>query len=146
MRRCALLLYLLLSGAALAAPDARELAAQAKSLVERREAAQAFSLLEPHEQRLAGEVDFDYWLGVAAFESGRLDRAVIAFERVLVRRPDFDSARLELARTYLRMGALDVAGQEFDRLLARAPKVVTQTNVHRELRCDFKVVLVESSV
>jgi outer membrane protein len=111
----------LASGAALAAPDARELAAQARSLVETREAAQAFTLLEPHEQRFAGDVDFDYWLGVAAFESDHLDRAVIAFERVLVRKPDFDSARLELARTYLRMGALDVAAQEFDRLLARAP-------------------------
>ena len=118
---CAIVLWFCLSGAALAAPDTRELAARAKSLVERREAAQAFALLEPHEQRFAGDPDYDYWLGVAAFESGNLDRAVIAFERVLVRRPDFDSARLELARTYLRMGALDVASQEFERLLARAP-------------------------
>jgi tetratricopeptide (TPR) repeat protein len=112
---------LLLSTAVAAADDARALAARAKSLVDAREAPQAFALLEPYEGRLAGDVDFDYWLGVAAFESGHLDRAVIAFERVLVRRPDFDSARLELARTYLRMGALDVAAQEFDRLLARAP-------------------------
>ena len=117
----ALAVTLLLSTAASGADDARALAARAKSLVESREASQAFALLEPHEARLAGDVDFDYWLGVAAFESDRLDRAVIAFERVLVRRPDFDSARLELARTYLRMGALDVAGQEFGRLLARAP-------------------------
>jgi tetratricopeptide (TPR) repeat protein len=116
-----LALSLLLSTAVAAADDARTLAARAKSLVEARAGSQAFALLEPHEARLAGDVEFDYWLGVAAFESDHLDRAVIAFERVLVRRPDFDSARLELARTYLRMGALDVAGQEFDRLLARAP-------------------------
>jgi Tfp pilus assembly protein PilF len=46
---------------------------------------------------------------------------VIALERVLVRNPDFDSARLELGRAYLRMGSLDLAAQEFTRLLARAP-------------------------
>jgi hypothetical protein len=40
---------------------------------------------------------------------------------VLVRNPDFDSARLELGRAYLRMGSLDLAAQEFTRLLARAP-------------------------
>ena len=103
-----------------ASEDPRGLAAQARALVERGDATQAFGLLDPYEDRLGGDVDFDYWLGVAALESDRLDRAVIAFERVLVRRPDFDSARLELARTYLRMGALDVAAQEFQRLLARA--------------------------
>src|SRR5258708_1314225 len=104
-----------------AAEDSRSLAQEAKALVERHEAAQAFRLLEPYEDKLGGDVEFDYWFGVAALESDRLDRAVIAFERVLVRRPDFDSARLELARTYLRMGALDVAAQEFQRLAARAP-------------------------
>ena len=104
-----------------ATEDARGLAAQARSLVERKDAPQAYRLLEPHEARFSGDVDFDYWFGVAALESDHLDRAVIAFERVLVRNPAFDSARLELARTYLRMGALDVASQEFDRLAARNP-------------------------
>jgi tetratricopeptide (TPR) repeat protein len=104
-----------------AAENARSLAQQARTLVEQRDAARAYSLLEPFEPRFAGDVDFDYWFGVAAVESDHLDRAVIAFERVLVRNPAFDSARLELARAYLRMGALDVAAQEFDRLAARNP-------------------------
>jgi tetratricopeptide (TPR) repeat protein len=102
------------------AQDARDLAAQAKALVEAKNPERAFALLERHEERLGGDVEFDYWLGVAALETTRLDRAVIAFERVLVRDPLFDSARLELARTYLRMGALDLAAQEFDRLAPRA--------------------------
>ncbi len=109
------------AGAALAAEDARSLASQAKALVEAKDPARAFALLAAHEERLGGDVEFDYWLGVAALETSRLDRAVVAFERVLVRDPLFDSARLELARTYLRMGALDLAAQEFERLLARAP-------------------------
>ena len=103
------------------AQDARELAAQARALVEGKDPQKAFALLERHEERLGGDIEFDYWLGVAALETSRLDRAVIAFERVLVRDPLFDSARLELARTYMRMGAIELAAQEFERLLPRAP-------------------------
>jgi len=112
---------ILFSSVSAAADDARALAAQAKTLVEAKNAPAAFGLLAPQEERLGGDIEFDYWLGVAAFETNRLDRAVIAFERVLVRDPLFDSARLELARTYLRMGALDLAAQEFERLLMRSP-------------------------
>ena len=121
LRSILLVLVVALSGTALGADDARSLAAEAKALVEAKQGARAFALLAPHEERLNGDLEFDYWLGVAALESNRLDRAVIAFERVLVRDPLFDSARLELARTYLRMGALDLAAQEFERLQARSP-------------------------
>jgi tetratricopeptide (TPR) repeat protein len=121
LRWVLLLLVVAFSVPSLGADDAKTLAAQAKSLIETKEAGRAYALLEPHEDRLGGDVEFDYWLGVAAFETNHLDRAVIAFERVLVRDPLFDSARLELARTYLRMGALDLAAQEFERLQARSP-------------------------
>jgi tetratricopeptide (TPR) repeat protein len=103
------------------AQEARELTTQARALVDGKDPQGAFALLERHEERLGGDIEFDYWLGVAALETSRLDRAVIAFERVLVRDPLFDSARLELGRTYLRMGAIDLAAQEFERLLPRAP-------------------------
>jgi outer membrane protein len=93
--------------------------AEAKKLVEQKKAAEAFQKLAALEAKRAGETAFDYWLGVAAFESGRLERAAIAFERALVVDPDFDSARMELGRTYLRMGSLDLAEQEFRRLLPR---------------------------
>ena len=89
-------------------------------MVARKNADAAFKLLSPLENTRAGDADFDYWLGVSAFESNRLERAVIAFERTLLTNPDFDSARLELGRTYLRMGSLDLAEQEFKRLEPRA--------------------------
>src|SRR4051794_18807745 len=67
------------SGATAAADDARALAAQGKALVEAKDPARAFGLLAPHEEQLGGDIEFDYWLGVAALETSRLDRAVIAF-------------------------------------------------------------------
>ena len=102
-------------------PQSAEPIAKAKSLIENKQADTAFRLLAPLEDQRAGDRNFDYWLGVAALESDRLERAALAFERLLVKYPDFDSARLELARTYLRMGSVDLAAQEFTRLLTRAP-------------------------
>ncbi|MCW5592471.1 MAG: tetratricopeptide repeat protein [Burkholderiales bacterium] len=95
--------------------------ARARALVESKDAAGAYSLLAPLAGARAGEVEFDYWLGVAALETGRIEIAALAFERALDRNPDFDSARLELGRTYLRMGSLDLAELEFRRLLERSP-------------------------
>jgi tetratricopeptide (TPR) repeat protein len=94
--------------------------ARARELIDRKDPQAAWALLAPLAAARAGEADFDYWLGVAALETDRLEQAAFALERVLDRQPEFDSARLELARVYLRMGSLDLAEQEFDRLVPRA--------------------------
>lgn len=93
----------------------------ARELLRRGQPAQAYGLLEPLERTRAGEVDFDYLLGVAAYDSGRHDRAIVAFERALIASPGFFSARFDLARAYFALGADDFAQQEFNRLLAANP-------------------------
>ena len=93
----------------------------ARELVKQGDAQRAFALLEPLERTRAGDVDFDYLLGVAAYDSGRYDRAVIAFERALIASPGFFSARFDLARAYFALGADDLAEQEFRRLLNQNP-------------------------
>ncbi len=93
----------------------------ARELVKLDKAEQAWALLEPLEASRAGNVDFDYLLGVAAYDTGRFDRAVVAFERALVASPGFFSARFDLARSYYALGADDLAKQEFTRLLQLNP-------------------------
>ena len=93
----------------------------ARELLRRGQPAQAYGLLEPLERTRAGEVDFDYLLGVAAYDSGRHDRAIVAFERALIASPGFFSARFDLARAYFALGADDLAQQEFNRLLQANP-------------------------
>lgn len=105
---------------ACAAANADDLA-DARELLRRGQASQAYHLLEPLERARAGEVDFDYLLGVAAFDSGRHERAVVAFERALIASPGFFSARFDLARAYFALGADDLAEQEFNRLLQANP-------------------------
>lgn len=122
-RACAAaaLAFALFATAGPASAQATDPVASARALIERKDAAAAYALLAPLAGARAGEVEFDYWLGVAALETGRLETAALAFERALDRNPDFDSARLELGRTYLRMGSLDLAELEFRRLLGRSP-------------------------
>src|SRR5688572_19780250 len=87
---------------------------QAKRLMNEGKAAEAFKLLAPLEPQRAGEIDFDYTLGIAALDSGHPDRATIAFERVLATNPDFVGARVDLGRAYFAMGSDDLARAEFE--------------------------------
>lgn len=105
----------------LPAPAAAGELDEARELVKQGRAAEAFQRLEPLEAARAGELDFDYMLGVAALDAGRFDRAVIAFERVLAESPTFKSARFDLGRAYFALGADDLARQEFERLLQAGP-------------------------
>lgn len=73
----------------------------------------AFQLLLPHEPRRAGEVAFDYLLGIAALDAGDPQRAVFALERVLAIDPGYLEARAEIARAYFVLGERQNAQREF---------------------------------
>jgi len=87
---------------------------RADRLFKEGKAAEAFAILEPLESANAGDVQFDYLLGIAALDAGKPDRASIAFERVLAMDPDFAGARLDLGRAYFAMGSDDLAKEEFE--------------------------------
>ena len=91
---------------------------QATALMRGGKPADAYNLLEPKEADYSGEIAFDYLLGMAALDSGKPDRATIAFERVLATNPNFAGARLDLARAYFAMGSDDLAKKEFETVLA----------------------------
>ncbi len=101
--------------------QAQDVLSQAKKLMEEGKAEQAFNVLAPLEPQRAGETDFDYTLGIAALDSGRPDRATIAFERVLALNPNFAGARIDLARAYYAMGSDDLAKSEFETVLKLKP-------------------------
>lgn len=99
---------------ALAGPAyADQLLDDARRLLGSKDAKGALALLSPHETRRAGEVDFDYLLGVAAIDAGDPQRAVFALERVLAVQPDFHVARAEIARAYFALGERANAQREF---------------------------------
>lgn len=106
---------------------------RAKALVQQGNARQAFDALAQLQDRLAGQPDFDYLLGIAALDSGRLEDAVIAFERVLAVVPAHAGAQMDLARTYYAAGSYDLAEAAFVKLQAANPPAAAQAAISRYL-------------
>lgn len=94
-------------GQALAEVD--DLVRQARAMLEKGQAKQAFDLLEPQEAKRAGDPDFDTTLGIAANDSEQHTRAVFALERVLTVQPENSRARAELGRALFAVGDLQAS-------------------------------------
>jgi outer membrane protein len=94
---------------------------QAVALIRAGKAAEALQLLEPQEDASAGNLEFDYLLGLAALEAGRADKATIALERALIVNPNHAGARLDLARAYFALGDNVRARNEFNIALSQDP-------------------------
>lgn len=93
----------------------------ADALIKGGKPAEAYALLEPVEFERAGEVRFDYLIGIAALDSGKPDKATLAFERVLSVDPNFAGARLDMARAFYQLGDLPRAKAEFDVVMGQNP-------------------------
>ena len=94
---------------------------EAESLLAAGGAQQAYSLLQPLESAHAGDVLFDYLLGVAALDSGRTSQAILSLERAATAAPQFSGARMELARAHFEAGELATARPLFATLLNENP-------------------------
>ena len=86
---------------------------RARGLIQANQGRAAYELLAPLEQQRAGDVEYDYLLGLAAIDAEQFTRAVFALERVLAMRPEHPQARAEIARAYFLMGENKAARQEF---------------------------------
>lgn len=95
--------------------------AQARRLIDAKQAKAAYELLAPLEAQNAGNPDFDYLFGIAAIDAGERTRGIFALERVLAVRPDHPQARAEIARAYFLIGELKVARQEFEAVKSASP-------------------------
>ena len=104
---------------AIATMSAGRAIAQADNALERarqfmasKNAESAYALLAPLEPARAGQPEFDYLLGIAALDSGRISQAIFALERVLAVQPDNALARAEIGRAYLAAGETETARAE----------------------------------
>lgn len=93
----------------------------------------AYKLLEPFEFGRSGEVRFDYLIGIAALDSGKPDKATLAFERVLAEDPNYAGARLEMARAYYQLGDIQRAKIEFETVLDQNPSAAARGTIQMYL-------------
>lgn len=107
--------------------------ARARALLDQGKAAEAYEILAPLEATLAGDVNYDYILGIAALDSDRPDKATLALERVLAVNPDFAGARLDFARAYFALGNYPRAKTEFEIVLKLNPPPTARVTVENYL-------------
>ncbi len=114
-----LTLFLGLSTVASAAAD--DLVQQAQEKLQAGDAEQAYELLVAEEAEYAGNIAFDYWLGMAGVRAGEYGRASFALERVIAEQPNHAAARLELAAAYVALNQTEPAAQQLDQLETMDP-------------------------
>ena len=105
----------------------------AEALMKAGKATEAYNLLEPLEFERAGEVRFDYLIGIAALDSGKPDKATLAFERVLAVDPEYAGARLDMARAYYKLGDMQRAKTEFETVLDQNPSAAARVTIRKYL-------------
>ena len=115
---------------ALANPEVIE---NARRLLNQGNPKQAYVELIKHEAELAGNIDYDYLLGVASLDSGKIDDAIVAFERVLAINPNHAGAQMDLARTYFMAGSYDLAEAAFKQLADSNPPAIAKQTINRYL-------------
>jgi tetratricopeptide (TPR) repeat protein len=78
---------------------------------------QAYAMLYAYLAERAADPDFNYALGLAAIDSGRVAESILAFQRVLAVQPENAEARAELAKAYALSGDIDTARVQFNTVL-----------------------------
>lgn len=106
---------------------------QAEALIAQGKSEEAYALLEPLEPEQAGNVQYDYLLGVSAVNSGKASRAVFALERVQALDPGYRDARLWLAIAYYQSGDLERAKSGFEFVVAQGGNDETKAKAEHYL-------------
>lgn len=89
-------------------------------LLDSQEFERAYALAVEQQEDWEGDPDFDYVFGIASRNTGHLNQAIFAFERVLQSRPFSKNARLGLAISYFELGNWDAAHRELTVLSTQA--------------------------
>ena len=115
--------------AATLATDLKAQMAETQALLRSGQPIAAYELLMKMEYEGAGDVEFDYLLGVAALEAGKPDKATLALERVLASDPSYAGARIDMGRAFMLLGDGVRANEEFTAILAMNPPASVRQRV-----------------
>jgi tetratricopeptide (TPR) repeat protein len=96
---------------------------KAKAYLQQKNPKAAFELLLPLQSQRAGEIEYDYLLGISALDAGDAQQAIFALERVLAVNPNYLQARAEIARAYFVLGERDLARREFEAVKERGGEI-----------------------
>lgn len=107
---------------------------QLNALADQRDFASAYTLGQKLMGEYGGVENFDFLYGWSAVETGHAEEAVFALERVLLRNPQHQRARLELARAYFQLDDLNAAKQAFATVQESNPPPNVQQRIKQFLQ------------
>lgn len=105
----------------------------ASGLIKSGKTKEAYALLSPYQSEFAGDPEFDYLLGIASLDSGRINEAIFALERVLAVNPNHLQARAEIARAYLAAGEISASREEFETVQKQNPPKEVSASIQKYL-------------
>lgn len=76
-----------------------------------------------------GNLDLNFYLGRAAFETGNYEMAVMAYERILIAAPREQRVKLEIARSFYKLGDYAIARKYCNEVLAGDPPPTVRDNI-----------------
>jgi hypothetical protein len=106
---------------------------EATQLVKSKQYEQAYQLLAPQETQRGDDFQYNYLLGVAAYESGRHGLAIFPLERAVALKPDHVQSRLVLAEAYFAVKDNELAKKEFNNVQDRKPPEDVAAAIRRYL-------------
>jgi tetratricopeptide (TPR) repeat protein len=106
---------------------------KAQDLVKAGKFKEAYNLLQPLEFEQAGNVQYDYLLGVSAVNAGKPDRATIALERIVTTNPGYGDVRQWLGIAYYQSGDMERSKKEFNTILAQHPSAQVKATANQYL-------------
>lgn len=78
-------------------------------------------------------LELNFYLGRAAFETGNYEMAIMAFERILIARPDENRVKLEMARAFHMLQSNDMARHYCREVLESNPPESVKKNIMKFL-------------
>ena len=130
-----LVVCLLLTGSfstlALALQDANVVVAEI--LMRKGDFKAAYLLLESLESKYAGDINYDYLLGIVAVESNNVTRDAFALEQVLALEPSHKDAPAEMAKAHFILGETDASKAEFNNVVKQNPDAETKKTITKLL-------------
>lgn len=93
----------------------------------------AWDMAQRMEPDHAGDPEFDFWYGLAAKAAGNKQKAIFAFERVVISQPQNGRAKLELADAHAAYGNTREAKRLFREVLATTPPEPVQQRIRTYL-------------
>ncbi|MCG8470605.1 MAG: tetratricopeptide repeat protein [Desulfobacterales bacterium] len=109
-----------------------------KTLFEAKDYASAFEIFTELFEKNPEDPDINFMLGRSAFQLGLLEDALMVYDRMLILLPDAHRVRLEMARTFLGLGAFESAKYHFQKVLATEPPLMVKKRIEDYLRAIEK--------